>query len=103
MSKKLEKEKKDEKSKIFFVFWSIGFCCSILNILILLDSKWIITNRKKSMSLAIGTVYWKGLFVQCMSRQMNTFQELVYSISILPTVYINEASYSVITTKFRGY
>ena len=54
--------KKEKISTKFFGLWSAAFVCTLLNALILLDSKWMITNRKKSMTLAVGDVYWKGLF-----------------------------------------
>ena len=58
----LKKMKKEKISTKFFGLWSAAFVCTLLNGLILLDSKWMITNRKKSMTLAVGDVYWKGLF-----------------------------------------
>lgn len=83
-----------------FALWNISFACLWANLAVLemienmnfyksstrlyevfqdffkqnkVSGRWMVNNMRKSMSLTIGTSYWKGLFVQCKMTSMTEF------------------------------
>ena len=48
-----------------FGLWNVLFCSVWANLAVLVSGRWMVNNMRKSMSLTIGTSYWKGVFVQC--------------------------------------